>query len=312
MTRSVLFCLATACTALAACSANDESIADDDSFGDDDSPSASSSGAGGSSGSNGSSGGSSGSSGGSSSSSGGSSSSSGGSGSNGSNKPNCKFEAHATGLKQFQQAGGVSFHTYAPASYDPEIGHRVVVIMHSQDSDGTGELQAFWKDLADQENLVLVAPKGTRASSNPQLYPNGANYAAQDTPKIAQLIPLIDDCFNVDPKRHILWGFSEGGHYGYLLGIGAAKLFSGLAMGGANTGFARDNGYPPSAAEWKVPVSHVHGALDQNPIALTYQDRDDFRAAGHVFTLHEHPAGHVISVEQVRQQWNDLKDSQSP
>jgi len=116
----------------------------------------------------------------------------------------------------------------------------------------------------------------------------------------------------VFPKKHILWGFSAGTFYGYLLGIGAADRFSGLAMGGANTSFARQNGYPPSEAVWKIPVSHVHGTADFNAISLTYQDRTDFQAAGHVFTLHEHSGGHTISPAQVLSQYDDLIGASSP
>jgi len=52
--------------------------------------------------------------------------------------------------------------------------------------------------------------------------------------------------------------------------------------------------------------------MDQNPISLTYQDRTDFQAAGHVFTLHEHTGGHSITPVQVRSQYDDLSASSSP
>ncbi|CAN5923709.1 hypothetical protein BH11MYX4_BH11MYX4_61000 [soil metagenome] len=230
----------------------------------------------------------------------------------GSNKPNCKYTAHKTGLTQLQQAGGLSFNVYAPASYDPKVGHTVVVLMHGQDSNGVPELSALWKPIADgaNENLVLVAPKGSRPATNGMA--NAANWATADLDKVLAIMSEVDDCYDVFPDKHLLWGFSEGTFYGYLLGIGAADRFSGLAMGGANTSFARQSGVAPSSATWKIPVSHVHGAMDQNPISLTYQDRTDFQAAGHVFTLHEHPGGHSITAEQVRTQYDDLKASTSP
>lgn len=230
----------------------------------------------------------------------------------GPNKPNCKYQAHKTGLSSLQQAGGLSFSVYAPASYDPLVGHTVVVLMHGQDSDGVPELNALWKPIADvaKENLVLVAPKGSRPATNGNA--SVGNWATADLNKVLAIMTLVDDCYNVFPKKHILWGFSEGTFYGYLLGIGAADRFSGLAMGGANTSFARQNGQPPSSAGWKIPVSDVHGTLDQNPISLTYQDRADFQAAGHVFTLHEHPGGHSITAVQVRSQYDDLSASNAP
>lgn len=208
-----------------------------------------------------------------------------------------------------QQAGGLSFTVYAPASYDPNVGHGVVVIMHGQDSDGVGELNAFWKAIADQESLVLLAPKGSRPPTNGG---TGANWATADLNLVQDLMTEVDDCYNVFTKKHLLWGFSEGAFYGYLLGIGAATQFSGLAMGGANTSFSRQSGYAPADAPWKIPVSHVHGVLDQNAIDITRQDKVDFEAAGHVFTLHEHPGGHSITAAQVRTQYDDLKASSSP
>jgi hypothetical protein len=52
--------------------------------------------------------------------------------------------------------------------------------------------------------------------------------------------------------------------------------------------------------------------MDPNPISLTLQDKADFEAAGHVFTLHEHPGGHTITPAQVLSQYQDLKASSSP
>ncbi|MEO8797474.1 MAG: hypothetical protein ABI551_06280, partial [Polyangiaceae bacterium] len=229
-----------------------------------------------------------------------------------SSKPSCKYTAHKTGLSAFQQAGGLAFHVYAPASYDPNVGHRVVIILHGQDSDGTAELTSLWKPIADAEQLVLVAPKGSKPSTDPTDYPNGANWSVSDLNHVQDLLGDIDDCYNVDVKRHILWGFSEGCFYGYLLGIGAATQFSGLAMGGANTSFARENGYPPSAETWHIPVSHVQGTTDPNGTAQPTQDKADFEAAGSVFTLYEPNQGHTITLAQVQQQYDDLKDSSSP
>ena len=45
------------------------------------------------------------------------------------------------------------------------------------------------------------------------------------------IMTLVDDCYDVFPKKHILWGFSEGTFYGYLLGIGAAEQLLGARHG---------------------------------------------------------------------------------
>jgi hypothetical protein len=97
-----------------------------------------------------------------------------------------------------------------------------------------------------------------------------------------------------------------------LLGIAAADRFSGLAMGGSNTSFARQNGYAPADSQWKIPVSHVQGTSDPNGMSQTLQDKSDFEAAGHVFTLYQPNQGHTITAAQVLAQYNDLKASLSP
>lgn len=224
----------------------------------------------------------------------------------------CKYAMSKTGLNAFQQAGGLAFHVYAPSSYDPKVPHTMVVIMHGQDSDGTGELTALWQPIADSNQLVLLAPKGSRAATNPMMYPNGANWATADLNSIQDLIPEVDACYNIDPKKHILWGFSEGTFYGYLLGIGASTMFSGLAMGGADTSFARGAGYAPSMVGWKIPVSHVAGTMDPNTTGQILQDQKEFQAAGCTFTLYQPVQGHTITPAQVLAQYNDLKASSSP
>ena len=224
----------------------------------------------------------------------------------------CKYTAHKTGLNSFQQAGGLAFHVYAPASYDQKVAHTVVMIMHGQDSDGTGELTALWQPIADANQLVLVAPKGSRAATDPKTYPNGANWATADLNKVQDLATEIDACYNVSPKKHLLWGFSEGAASGYLLGIGASTQFSGLAMGGQDTSFARGSGYAPNMVGWHIPVSHVQGTMDPNGSAQVLQDQKDFQAAGCTFTLYQPVQGHTITAAQVLAQYNDLKGSSSP
>jgi poly(3-hydroxybutyrate) depolymerase len=232
---------------------------------------------------------------------------------NGATKPGCKYAANKTGLSSFQQVGGLAFHVYAPTSYDPNVAHTVIVIMAGQDSDGTAEMAALWQPIADSgEPLVLVVPKGSLPATDPTTYPTGANWSVDDLNHIQDLVPEIDDCYDVNVKKHILWGFSEGGFYGYLLGIGAASYFSGLAMGGSNTSFAQENGYPPAAEQWKIPVSHVQGTTDPNGLQGSIQDQADFEAAGSVFTLYQPTQGHTITPAQVLQQYNDLKGSTSP
>jgi poly(3-hydroxybutyrate) depolymerase len=275
-------------------------------------PSGSSSGNSSSSSSGSSSGGASGSSssgaGGSSSSSGamGSSSSSGAttSGGTGPDKPNCKYTAHKTGQESL--TGALPFTTYVPANYDRNKGHTVVVILHGFGGDGVGELNAFWKAIADREELVLVAPKAVT------IVQGAAAWRQADEPKVLSVMDDVDNCYNVNPKKHLLWGFSMGGNYGYLYGLRNANRFMGLAMGGALSYLGQLSPPGPGQVAWKIPFSHVHGTNDMTPINGVRMEAAGYRQAGHTFNLLEHNNGHSISAEQVEKQWNDLKGSSSP
>jgi hypothetical protein len=47
-------------------------------------------------------------------------------------------------------------------------------------------------------------------------------------------------------------------------------------------------------------------------MAPVLQDKADFEAAGHTFTLYQPNQGHTITPAQVLAQYNDLKGSSSP
>jgi predicted esterase len=238
----------------------------------------------------------------------GSSSSSGASGSTsggtGPDKPNCKYTAHKTGQESL--TGALPFTTYAPANYDRNKGHTVVVILHGYGGDGVGELNAFWKAIADREELVLVAPKAVTVVQG------ATAWRQADEPKVLSVMDDVDNCYNVNPKKHLLWGFSMGGNYGYLYGLNNAKRFMGLAMGGALSYLGQLSPPGPGQVAWKIPFSHVHGTNDMTPINGVRMEAAGFRQAGHTFNLLEHNDGHRISAEQVEKQWNDLKGSSSP
>jgi poly(3-hydroxybutyrate) depolymerase len=225
------------------------------------------------------------------------------SGGTGPDKPNCKFTAHKTGETALQ--GALQFVTYAPPTYDKTKGHTMVIVMHGSGSDGTGEMRAFWKGLADRDELVLVAPHGQGQT--------GGNWGRSDEPKFLSVIDEVDKCYNINPKKHLLWGFSAGGNYGYLFGLSNAQRFMGLAMGGSFSYLGVLGPPGPGQIAWKVPFSHVNGTNDQAAdIRAVRMEQAGFKQAGHFYNLTEHANGHSITAAQVEIQYNDLKGYSSP
>jgi predicted esterase len=219
----------------------------------------------------------------------------------------CAFGAHATGTQLLQKPGGLAFTTYAPANYDKNVGHPMVVIMHGAGLDGSGELRSLWQEIADRDQLVLVAPQGSATAQGARIWNKGS-----DAPQVLATMTELDKCYNIFKRKHFLWGFSDGGYMVYQIGIQSTKRFAGLAPAGCNTANAQNIGLTPASCQWKIPISHSHGQTERSPIEQARRERDQFVALGHVFSLNEHPGGHSIRKEFVDKQWADLKSAVAP
>jgi phospholipase/carboxylesterase len=171
------------------------------------------------------------------------------------------------------------FSIYVPEYYTPDRAWPLVMALHGGSGNGRGFL---WRWLRDARSLgaVLVAPTAL-----------GATWALMgedaDTANLARILDSVRSRFNIDPKRLLLTGMSDGGTFSYVTGLEPASPFTHLAPVAAT--------FHPLMAEVAdaerlrgLPIHIVHGALDwMFPVQTARLTRDVLTAAGADVTYRE-------------------------
>ena len=202
----------------------------------------------------------------------------------------------------------MNYLAYAPTSYDPALPTAVVVALHGAHMTAEG-YEGLGAEVADAKGFLLLVPEGSVASGQ------GFTWAAGDALLVGRALDDLEACYSVDPRRRFVEGYSSGGAIAYLLGLGHAERFAGVAVSAgslfAAEAMAKKTLVP--GARWRVPVSLTHGIDDPKiPIASSRLARDRLAAAGHPVHLHEHPGGHDISPALFAETYDDLATSRAP
>ncbi len=173
--------------------------------------------------------------------------------------------------------GGYS--AYVPEYYTPERSWPLVMALHGGSGNGRGFL---WSWLRDARSLgaILIAPTAT-----------GSTWALMgddtDTPNLARILDEITSRWNIDRRRLLLTGMSDGGTFCYVTGLQSGSPFTHLAPVAAT--------FHPLMAEIadaerlrSLPVYLVHGRLDwMFPVQVARQTQAALSAAGADVTYRE-------------------------
>jgi phospholipase/carboxylesterase len=171
------------------------------------------------------------------------------------------------------------FSLYVPEYYTPDRAWPLVMALHGGSGNGRGFLWSWLRD-ARSHGAILVAPTAT-----------GPTWALMgndtDTPNLARILDTVRSRWNVDPKRMLLTGMSDGGTFCYVTGFESTSPFTHLAPVAAT--------FHPLMAEIAdadrlrgLPVHIVHGRLDwMFPVQVARQTRDALFAAGANVTYRE-------------------------
>jgi phospholipase/carboxylesterase len=171
------------------------------------------------------------------------------------------------------------FSLYVPEYYTPDRAWPLVMALHGGSGNGRGFLWSWLRD-ARSCGAILVAPTAT-----------GPTWALMgddtDTPNLARILDMVRSRWNVDAKRMLLTGMSDGGTFCYVSGFESTSPFTHLAPVAAT--------FHPLMAEIAdaerlrgLPVHIVHGRLDwMFPVQVARQTRDALSAAGASVTYRE-------------------------
>jgi phospholipase/carboxylesterase len=175
--------------------------------------------------------------------------------------------------------GGVSL--YVPEYYDAGQAWPLVVALHGGSGNGRAFLWSWLRD-ARSHGAILAAPTAV-----------GNTWALQgpdpDTPNLARIVDFARSRWNVDPRRILMTGMSDGGTFSYVSGLEPGSPFTHLAPNSA--------AFHPMLAQMAdggrmagLPIHIVHGALDwMFPVDMARGASEALSAAGAAVTYVEVP-----------------------
>jgi phospholipase/carboxylesterase len=173
------------------------------------------------------------------------------------------LQARLTGAEPREDAGLVhiddepggrgGFSMYVPEDYTPDRQWPLVMALHGGGGNGRSFLWSWLRDARGQ-GAILIAPTAV-----------GATWALSgpdgDTPNLARILDLARRGWNLDERRLLLTGMSDGGTFTYVSGLEADSPFTHLAPVSAS--------FHPMIAQMAdpdrmrdLPIYLVHGALD--------------------------------------------------
>jgi phospholipase/carboxylesterase len=164
------------------------------------------------------------------------------------------------------------FSLYVPEYYTPDRVWPFVMAMHGGSGNGRAFLWSWLRD-ARSHGAILVAPTAT-----------GGTWALMgddtDSPNLVRILDFVRSNWNIDSKRLLLTGMSDGGTFSYVSGLETASPFTHLGPVAAS--------FHPMLAQMaddqriaRLPIYLVHGKLDwMFPVEMARQAEEALTAAG--------------------------------
>jgi poly(3-hydroxybutyrate) depolymerase len=146
----------------------------------------------------------------------------------------------------------------------------MLLLLHGSGSHGLYLAQA-WKDVADREGIVLLAPDSLHPDIGWDLRTDGPDY-------IRAVIAQVTASHAVDPHRIYVFGQSGGAVYALQLGMLESEFFAAVAI---------------HAGSWRHPEEYkvVDYARRKIPVSISVGDQDVYfsldavRNTEHILTL---------------------------
>lgn len=151
----------------------------------------------------------------------------------------------------------------APADLDEGRRYPVVMILHGYGANGFVQ-QGYLRlgDLADREDVLVLAPDGTTDSGGSQFWnadPACCDFGQTGVDDVGYLGGVLDDvraAWPVDPARVAVIGHSNGSFMAFRMACDRADVVTAIA------GLAGLGPTAPCAPARPVHVLHIHGTAD--------------------------------------------------
>jgi predicted esterase len=178
---------------------------------------------------------------------------------------------------------------YIPQSYDPAKPTPLVVALHGATQRANFSLRV-WTPQADAAGFVLLAPE-----SGGMTWDAIRGEYGDDVARLDQALKYVFDRVNVDPKRIVMEGFSDGASYGLGLALENRGLFTRIVAN--SPGFITLHDKRAPGPKPRIFVSHGH--QDQIlPFELAgVRVVEQLRSEGYSVKFREFEGGHQVPVE---------------
>jgi len=156
---------------------------------------------------------------------------------------------------------------YVPSNYSQDRDWPLVVTLHGTNPwDGRTRQMLEWKDTAERQGLIVVAPQ-LRSTQGPVPVIPSVWYARQkhlqrDERAILAVIDHVVRNYRVDEQSILLTGFSSGGFPLYYVGLRHPEKFSMLIARDCNSTKAVFEGVELTDAARKLPIAVFWGKDD--------------------------------------------------
>jgi S1-C subfamily serine protease/predicted esterase len=125
-------------------------------------------------------------------------------------------------LKRASAARDHEYYLYAPAEYDPNIAHALVIWLHGPGQGSPRAVEAImdsWRQACRQQHLIVLAP----------VTQNENGWLASEAELIRQDARDVMSQYMIDSQRIVAWGAGSGAQMAYYLGFHARDLIRGVA-----------------------------------------------------------------------------------
>lgn len=130
-------------------------------------------------------------------------------------------QTYSTGLHSLGLDNKRDGLVYVPAKYDENIATPIAIMLHGAGGDAQHGMSLI-RHLADENNIILVAPESRRGSWDIISY----DRFGPDVMFINIALEQVFQKYNIDTSHLAIGGFSDGASYALSLGLSNGNLFT--------------------------------------------------------------------------------------